>query len=181
MSELKNCPFCGEFDIDNKEEYTEGGWQYSYQCIRCGASGSTSGNIQHRKEFQIEGWNTRPIEDAQAAEIEQLKARNAALVTELTATNIKADKCYAELEKHRADERIFDERMEVLDIPQEVVGYDMAQTTEKLLAKVAELEADNARMREALEDIRNSGGGNLYSEDAYDFIDIAREALKGEG
>ena len=48
------------------------------------------------------------------------------------------------------------------------------------VAEIERLKADNARMREALEDIRNSGGGNLYSEDAYDFIDIAREALKGE-
>ena len=59
---------------------------------------------------------------------------------------------------------------------------------EQLKVRVTELsnallveKADNARMREALEDIRNSGGGNLYSEDANDFIDIAREALKGEG
>lgn len=114
MSELRPCPRCKEalrLSVQTQHEFY-GPDESLYFFVLCSACGHSSYS-KYTREEAIKDWNTRPIEDAQSAEIERLKA-------------------------------------------------------------------DNARMREALEDIRNSGGGNLYSEDAYDFIDIAREALKGE-
>ena len=59
-----------------------------------------------------------------------------------------------------------------------------AAEIEALKAKVAELEADNARMREALQELYNLNLCPDYKTGASRenlFAEIAREALKGEG
>lgn len=132
MSKVWKCPFCGSLPSISIQDDGLG----EYETRSC----SNRNCFMHRAECDVEDWNTRPIEDALAAENEALKAR------------------VAELEKH---------------LPSEYL-----QTQTGLPRYVTKLEADNARMREALEDIRNNDG-HLYSEDAYDFRDIAREALKG--
>jgi Lar family restriction alleviation protein len=63
MSELKKCPFCG----GEAEIIYDIGW-YTGSCNACGAiSQSDLGN-----SGAIEVWNTRPIEDALQARIDEL-------------------------------------------------------------------------------------------------------------
>ena len=57
MKELKPCPFCGSDDISTEERGKNDEWWCA--CI-CGA---TSGWYRTQQEA-IDGWNTRPIEDA---------------------------------------------------------------------------------------------------------------------
>lgn len=52
------------------------------------------------------------------------------------------EKLKAKIVEYEKEEKLFDERMEKLNIPQEYVGYDNAQTIKKLLEKIASLEKE---------------------------------------
>lgn len=81
MSELKPCPRCKEalrLSVQNQHEFY-GPDESLYFFVLCSACGRSSYSGYTREEA-IKDWNTRPIEDAQVAEIEQLKVR----VTELS-------------------------------------------------------------------------------------------------
>jgi hypothetical protein len=62
MSELKPCPFCGW-------NYAESAWnEFGDQYWVCDQCGATSGTVNSMWD-----WNTRPIEDALNARIEELE------------------------------------------------------------------------------------------------------------
>lgn len=74
MKELKPCPFCGNsasFDTVK----TDGGWT-----INCDAETCMGIIWGVTESAAIDAWNTRPLEDAQAAEIERLRSALAGLV-----------------------------------------------------------------------------------------------------
>lgn len=66
MDELKKCPFCG----GTPRMEHEGDWWF-VQCVtpEC----ATTGTCDLGESGAVESWNTRPTEDAQAAEIERLR------------------------------------------------------------------------------------------------------------
>jgi hypothetical protein len=70
MSELKPCPFCGTKSVSFMPELLANQQIY---CKFCETSIIFGGTI----EWDTKRFNTRPIEDAQSAEIERLKADNA--------------------------------------------------------------------------------------------------------
>jgi hypothetical protein len=86
MSKLKRCPFCGS------KARIEKSWRFdntfASQCTNdnCIASNREDGEFGgfesdfNTKNKAIESWNTRPIEDAQAAEIKKLTAELNAVV-----------------------------------------------------------------------------------------------------
>mgnify|MGYP001271695147 CR=1 FL=1 len=63
---LKPCPFCGgQPEVTTKYEPSDDGDDWRWTFIEC---------PMHRVITSADTWNTRPIEDAQAAEIERLRA-----------------------------------------------------------------------------------------------------------
>ncbi|WP_277657230.1 Lar family restriction alleviation protein [Seleniivibrio woodruffii] len=96
MSKLKPCPFCGGVPTISETE----GCDYTIQCACCGLSllddMDWDGIGYDARQNVIDKWNTRPIEDAQSAEIETLKAKVAELGTFLHNEKVRAD-AYMEL------------------------------------------------------------------------------------
>ena len=72
MSELKPCPFCGGNAYECDYTHPNGGDWYFVKCDVCDAKSDE----YHTQEVANNKWNTRPIEDALRAEVEQLKADN---------------------------------------------------------------------------------------------------------
>jgi Lar family restriction alleviation protein len=72
MEELKNCPFCGsESLVKQSISNGNGGFYRWVHCEDCNANGSwISDNIS-----EIEGWNSRPIEDALQRRIDDLESK----------------------------------------------------------------------------------------------------------
>ncbi len=68
MDELKACPFCGE-QVETRAKFTEDSEGYAdrHEWVECTGCA--------RDFWPVDAWNTRPLEDAQAAEIAALKAR----------------------------------------------------------------------------------------------------------
>lgn len=78
MSELRPCPRCKEalrLSVQTSHEFygTDESLYFFVLCSACGRSSYS----EYTREEAIKDWNTRPIEDAQVAEIERLKADNA--------------------------------------------------------------------------------------------------------
>lgn len=81
MSELRPCPRCKEalrLSVQTNHEFY-GADESLYFFVLCSACGHSS-HSEYSREEAIKDWNTRPIEDAQAAEIERLKADNARMM-----------------------------------------------------------------------------------------------------
>jgi hypothetical protein len=72
MNELKPCPLCGSSDVCNTWDQQSHNVVY---CNSCSLIGSIANNIDEANKL----WNTRPIEDALRAELEQARARIAGL------------------------------------------------------------------------------------------------------
>lgn len=64
MTEFKPCPFCGSADIHDDDS----SW---FWCMDCGYGFEYGSGW---KTGWVEQWNTRPIEDALRAEVEQLRS-----------------------------------------------------------------------------------------------------------
>lgn len=82
MSEAKECPLCG------KPAYT---WVHPYDELYVWAACQTPGCAMNQRNFRLDWWNTRPIEDALRAErdaaleqVRQLIAENAQLREAIT-------------------------------------------------------------------------------------------------
>lgn len=76
MSELRPCPRCKEalrLSVQTNHEFY-GPDESLYFFVLCSACGHSSHSGYSREEA-IKDWNTRPIEDAQSAEIERLNER----------------------------------------------------------------------------------------------------------
>jgi Lar family restriction alleviation protein len=69
MSEAKPCPFCGKNTAILCEPENED--EYGVMCNYCGAQGG----LDEDGEYAIVLWNTRPIEDALRAELDELRER----------------------------------------------------------------------------------------------------------
>lgn len=69
MSDLKPCPFCGCDKIAISRALNYGRAIYKFHCWKCGAVSGCS----KTEKGAVEHWNTRPAEDKQTAEIEQMK------------------------------------------------------------------------------------------------------------
>lgn len=103
MSELRPCQRCKEalrLSVQTNHEFY-GPDESLYFFVLCSACGHSS-HSEYSREEAIKDWNTRPIEDAQSAEIEQLNER----VTELSNALLveKADNA----RMRKALETIFD-------------------------------------------------------------------------
>lgn len=70
--ELKPCPFCGGMPTleSHLADMEEPGWAF----VHCPCGGEAE--MSDYESQAIEGWNTRPIEDALRAELAQARARN---------------------------------------------------------------------------------------------------------
>lgn len=64
-TKLKSCPFCGGKDVKCIEYYG----LYHVVCFDCHTAGRDCPSI----ETACEAWNSRPVEDSQAAEIKCLR------------------------------------------------------------------------------------------------------------
>lgn len=69
MSDLKPCPFCGS---DCEVRIVMGHRFYAVHCTEWGCC--TIGPAAMSRETAVEKWNARPVEDAQAKEIERLQS-----------------------------------------------------------------------------------------------------------
>lgn len=76
MSEAKECPLCG------KPAYT---WVHPYDDIHVWASCQNPGCSMNQRNFRLDFWNRRPIEDALRAERDALAEQVKALRGELMA------------------------------------------------------------------------------------------------
>ena len=70
MDKLKACPFCGE-DAEMVRDNLCG----ESHCVICPSTKCESSDVFRIEIEAIKAWNTRPIEDVQAKEIERLEAR----------------------------------------------------------------------------------------------------------
>ena len=75
MNKLKQCPFCNGDAYEGDYTHENGGDWYFVKCDMCCARSDE----YHAQEVANIEWNSRPIEEALRAEIEQLKAENAEL------------------------------------------------------------------------------------------------------
>ena len=62
MNELKNCPFCGS-ELTEDDAFSEDGYPQMCHCIW----------QTNSAEKAVQNWNTRPIEDALQARIDELE------------------------------------------------------------------------------------------------------------
>ena len=67
-SELKPCPFCG-----GEAEIIDDAMGTVSRCRRCGAENGNGVYGEGGHKLAAKDWNSRPIEDAQAAEIKRLR------------------------------------------------------------------------------------------------------------
>lgn len=78
--ELKPCPFCGHKPAIEFLHHTDGEKWGAVCCCCNGPEVRTGyGPVEEWRDAAIKEWNTRPIEDAQSAEISRLRARVAEL------------------------------------------------------------------------------------------------------
>lgn len=82
--ELKPCPFCGELPVGDDGQvatrHTDGSKWGAVSCCCSGPEVRTGYEaVENWMDDAIAEWNTRPIEDAQSAEIARLTARVAEL------------------------------------------------------------------------------------------------------
>ena len=67
-TELKSCPFCG-----GEAEIIDDAMGTISRCQRCGAENGNGVYGEGGHKLAVKDWNSRPIEDAQAAEIKRLQ------------------------------------------------------------------------------------------------------------
>lgn len=119
MSELKPCPFCGTKSVSFMPELLANQQIY---CKFCETSIIFGGTI----EWDTKRFNTRPIEDAQAAEIEALKAK----VAELETADARMRYVLSELLKNGKEVKAYHP---------DNVGMAIIETTVDTLMDMAEL------------------------------------------
>ena len=71
MTDIKPCPFCGIGIATARGRHIGVTWK-RYECLNCGALGPEREDINTRPE---NAWNTRPIEDALRARVEDLEGK----------------------------------------------------------------------------------------------------------
>jgi Lar family restriction alleviation protein len=72
MDEMKPCPFCGSENVSLSTHAMNGTWVH---CDKCGTYGRIKWN--HDENAAKDAWNTRTIEAALAAEVVELRRKEA--------------------------------------------------------------------------------------------------------
>ena len=125
MTTLKPCPFCGK----DEANFTTDKWGYYYvECEYCGAQT----NPYDDKEFVIEEWQTRPIED-------DLRNRIAELGSELGRKSVEL----GELVGENILWKVINDKLKSSRENLERENDRLQEKVSDLLKRIAELEAEH--------------------------------------